>query len=110
MVPSSSKIKARRIIGLIFFYEHVNSEVYEWISMEFVVQLGDVDMMQHYFQQDGTTCHTSGPSILLVTSFFENRRWTCGPDLNSPDFYVWGLLKNIVYANRPTTLHVIHTT
>ena len=25
------------------------------------------------------------------------------PDLTSPDFYLWGYLKNTVYRNRPTT-------
>jgi len=26
----------------------------------------------------------------------------CSPDLTSPDFYLWGYLKNAVYAQRPT--------
>ena len=27
----------------------------------------------------------------------------CSPDLTSPDFFLWGYIKNVVFAQRPTT-------
>ncbi|KAG5319819.1 TC1A transposase, partial [Pseudoatta argentina] len=65
-----------------------------------------------WLQQDGAAPHYA----LIVRAFLNatyNDRWIgrrgsvewppCSPDLTSPDFFLWGYLKNIVFAERPTT-------
>ena len=76
----------------------------------FVEQLDDVEQSQGYFQQDGATCHTSNESLDLIASVFDDRiisrnLWPPrSPDLTTPDFFLWGHLKDRVYATRPQTL------
>ncbi|KAJ4426719.1 hypothetical protein ANN_26518 [Periplaneta americana] len=83
---------------------------YRLIFMEFVEQLDDVKLSQGYFQQDGATCHTSNESMELIASFFDDRiisrnLWPPrSPDLTTPDFFLWGYLKDRVYATLPQTL------
>ncbi|KAJ4437880.1 hypothetical protein ANN_13819 [Periplaneta americana] len=103
-------ISAQRIVGPIFFNQTVNTADYRLIFMEFVEQLDDVELSQGYFQQDDATCHTSNESMELIASFFDNRiisrnLWPPkSPDLTTPDFFLWGYLKDRVYATRPQTL------
>lgn len=65
-----------------------------------------------WFQQDGAPPHHA----LIVRAFLNNNynnRWIgrsgpvawppCSPDLTSPDFYLWGYLKDVVFAQRTTT-------
>ncbi|KAJ4429843.1 hypothetical protein ANN_22047 [Periplaneta americana] len=88
----------------------VNTAEYRLIFMEFVEQLDDVELSQGYFQQDGATCHTSNESMELIASFFDDRiisrnLWPPrSPDLTTPDFFLWGYLKDRVYATHPQTL------
>ncbi|KAJ4433897.1 hypothetical protein ANN_16210 [Periplaneta americana] len=83
---------------------------YRLIFMEFVEQLDDVELSQGYFQQDDATCHTSNESMELIASFFDDRiisrnLWPPrSPDLTMLDFFLWGYLKDRVYATRPQTL------
>ena len=76
----------------------------------FVEQLDDVQLSQGYFQDDGATCHTSNESMDLIASFFDDRIISMNlwlpqsPDLTTPDFLLWGHLKDRVYATRPQTL------
>lgn len=96
--------------GANFFNQTVNTAEYRLIFMEFVEQLDDVELSQGYFQQDGATCHTSNESMELIASFFDDRiisrnLWPPrSPDLTTPDFFLWGYLKDRVYATRPQTL------
>ena len=63
-------------------------------------------------QQDGAPPHFA----LIVREFFNlnfNERWIrrrgpliwplCSPDLTPPDFLLWGYIKYVVFAQRPTT-------
>ena len=65
-----------------------------------------------WFQQDGAPPHFA----LIVREFlnlnFKERRigrggpfeWPpCSPDLATSDFFLWGHIKNLVFAQRPTT-------
>jgi hypothetical protein len=77
---------------------------------DFVQQLDDVELTQGYFHQDSVTCHTPNVlSVELTESFFPNRVISEGlwppksSDLTSPNFFLWGLLKDRVYANKPHT-------
>jgi hypothetical protein len=84
-------VSAERVIGPIFFERTVNSDVYKDIFMTFVEQLGDIDLTEGYFQQDGATCHTFNESMMLINSFFMGRvisknLWPPrSPDLSSAD-------------------------
>ena len=77
----------------------------------FVEQLDDVERSQGYFQQDGATGHTSNESTDQIASVFDDRiisrnLWPPrSPDLTTPDFFLWGHLKDRVYATRPQILN-----
>ena len=80
------------------------------VHNEFVDQLDDDELRNGYFQQDGATCHTSNESMTEIESFFDDRiiskaLWPPrSPDLNPPDFFLWGALKGKAYANKPRTI------
>ncbi|PNF19552.1 hypothetical protein B7P43_G18247 [Cryptotermes secundus] len=99
-------ISGLRITGPIFFDTTVDSTLYCRIFYDFVQQLDDTELTQ----QDSATCHTSNMSMELSESFFPDRviskkMWPPkSPDLTSPDFFLRGLLKDRVYANKPRTL------
>ncbi|CAH1999582.1 unnamed protein product [Acanthoscelides obtectus] len=68
-----------------------------------------MDMDDVYFQQDGSTCHTTNVNIHRLQSFGDrvisrrgNVPWpprSC--DLTPLDFFLWGYLKSKVYVNKP---------
>ena len=58
---------------------------------------------EQWFQQDGATSHTSSNSLLWLRQRFKDRlisrrcdiKWAPhSPDLNPPDVYHWGYLKD----------------
>ncbi|GFW69180.1 DUF4817 domain-containing protein [Trichonephila clavipes] len=66
-----------------------------------------------WFQQDGATCHTARAIIDLVKDTFNDRLISrFGPvnwpprscDLTSLDYFLWGYVKSLVYADKPQTL------
>ena len=70
---------------------------------------GGVRVLQ-WFQQDGATPHSSNESLAWLQQRFPDRlisrrcdpQWSPhSPDLNPPDFYMWGYLKDKVYGNNP---------
>ncbi|PNF35390.1 hypothetical protein B7P43_G01743, partial [Cryptotermes secundus] len=103
-------ISGLRIIGPIFFDTTMDSTLHCRMFYDFMQQLDDVELTQGYFQQDSATCHTSSMSLELIESFFLDRViskkiWPPkSPDLTSPDFFLLGLLKDRVYANKPRML------
>ena len=69
-----------------------------------------------WFQQDGATSHTARETITLLQNIFRNQIISRGceinwpprsPDLTSPDFFLWGYLKEKVYKNKPATIEVL---
>ncbi|GFW86348.1 putative LOC100569746 [Trichonephila clavipes] len=65
------------------------------------------------FQQDGATCHTARATIGLLKDTFGDRlisrfgsvNWpprSC--DLTPLDYFLWGYVKSLVYADKPQTL------
>ncbi|GFU61941.1 DUF4817 domain-containing protein [Trichonephila clavipes] len=67
-----------------------------------------------WFQKDGATCHTARATIDLLKdtlgdrliSRFEPVNWpprSC--DLTPLDYFLWGYVKSLVYADKPQTLH-----
>lgn len=66
-----------------------------------------------WFQQDGATCHTARETRDLLRKQFDgmiisrlhNVSWPARScDLTPCDFFLWGYLKSLVYANKPQTI------
>ncbi|GFW43330.1 putative transposable element [Trichonephila clavipes] len=66
-----------------------------------------------WFQQDGATCHTARATIDLLKDTFGDSLISCfGPvnwpprscDLSPLDYFLWGYVKSLVYADKPQTL------
>ncbi|GFU56533.1 uncharacterized protein TNCV_2773141 [Trichonephila clavipes] len=109
-----------------------STHVFEWYKMFSGerVSVGDDDPAGHprtvityqhiakiryelWFQQDGATCHTARATIDLLKDTFGDRLISrFGPvnwpprscDLTQLDFFLWGYVKSLVYADKPQTL------
>ncbi|GFV30967.1 uncharacterized protein TNCV_4014011 [Trichonephila clavipes] len=66
-----------------------------------------------WFEQDGATCHTARAAIDLLKDTFGDRLISrFGPvnwpprscDLTPLDYFLWGYVKSLVYADKPQTL------
>ncbi|GFW01509.1 transposable element Tc3 transposase [Trichonephila clavipes] len=66
-----------------------------------------------WFQQDGATCHTARATIDLLKDTFGDRLISrFGPvnwpprscDLTPLDYFLWGYVKSLFYADKPQTL------
>ncbi|GFV85518.1 putative transposable element [Trichonephila clavipes] len=66
-----------------------------------------------WFQQDGATCHTARATTDLLKDTFGDRLISrFGPvnwpprscDLTPLDYFLWGYVKSLVYADKPQTL------
>ncbi|GFY10934.1 transposable element Tc3 transposase [Trichonephila clavipes] len=71
------------------------------------------DMEELWFHQDGATCHTARATIDLLKDTFGDRLISrFGPvnwpprscDLTPLDYFLWGYVKSLVYADKPQTL------
>jgi hypothetical protein len=71
-----------------------------------------------WFQQDDAMPHTARTSMALLRDLFPNRliscfgdlTWpSCSPDLTAPDYFLWGYLKEKVFANRLHTIDELKT-
>lgn len=105
------------LVGPYFFEGNVDQLNYlNLLENELPLMLNDVDLqtrLRMILQQDGAPPHYSR----LVREFLDRNypdRWigrgsgfrvwpARSPDLTSPDFYLWGFLKNMVYQQAPTT-------
>ena len=114
-------ISARGIIGPIFIEESgaavtVTKERYVEVLKTFKSELQTLYpslMSKFWFQQDGASSHTSnlsrdwlkenfGGRVISLKTDFE---WAPhSPDLSPPDFFLWGYLKDRVYAGKPRTI------
>ncbi|GFS84803.1 uncharacterized protein TNCV_2956981 [Trichonephila clavipes] len=83
------------------------------ITNFFIPELNNHDVQELWFQQDGATCHTARATIHLLKDTFGDRlisrfgsvNWpprSC--DLTPLDYFLWGYVKSLVYADKPQTL------
>ncbi|GFW14112.1 putative transposable element [Trichonephila clavipes] len=83
------------------------------ITNSFIPELNNHDVQELWFQQDGATCHTARATISLLKNTFGDRlilrfgpvNWpprSC--DLTPLDYFLWGYVKSLVYADKPQTL------
>ncbi|GFX22889.1 uncharacterized protein TNCV_2606311 [Trichonephila clavipes] len=92
----------------------VNGDRYRaMITNFFIPELNNHDVQELWFQQDGATCHTARVKINLLKDTFGDRlisrfghvNWpprSC--DLTPLDYFLWGYVKSLVYADKPQTL------
>lgn len=116
------------IIGPIWFEDEnenavtVNKERYLVVLQQFWTALGRRNRAigrnpflraEQWFQQDGATPHTANVTLAWLDEKFPDRlisrrrdpEWSPhSPDLNPPDFYLWGYLKDNVYRDNPQTI------
>ncbi|GFX76574.1 putative DD41D transposase [Trichonephila clavipes] len=108
------------IIGPYFFKNNeghnvtVNGDLYRaMITNFFIPELNNPDVQELWFQQDGATCHTARATIDLLKDTFGDRLISrFGPvnwpprscDLTPLDYFLWGCVKSLVYADKPQTL------
>ncbi|GFU97224.1 transposable element Tc3 transposase [Trichonephila clavipes] len=92
----------------------VNGDRYRaMITNFFIPELNNHDVQELWFQQDGATCHTACATIDLLKDTFGDRLISrFGPvnwpprscDLTPLDYFLWGYVKSLVYADKPQTL------
>ncbi|GFX37976.1 hypothetical protein TNCV_3835771 [Trichonephila clavipes] len=108
------------IIGPYFFKNDeghnvtVNGDRYRaMITNFFIPELNNHDVQELWFQQDGATCHTARATIDLLKDTFGDRLISrFGPvnwpprscDLTPLDYFLWGYVKSLVYADKPQTV------
>ncbi|GFW95058.1 peptidoglycan-recognition protein 2 [Trichonephila clavipes] len=108
------------IIGPYFFKNDeghnvtVNGDRYRAMITNFSIpELNNHDVQELWFQQDGATCYTARATIDLLKDTFGDRLISrFGPvnwpprscDLTSLDYFLWGYVKSLVYADKPQTL------
>ncbi|GFV22338.1 putative DD41D transposase [Trichonephila clavipes] len=98
----------------------VNGDRYRAVITDFFIpELNNHDVQELWFQQDGATCHTALATIDLLKDTFGDRlisrfrpvNWpprSC--DLTPLDYFLWGYVKSLVYADNPQTLDHLKTT
>ncbi|GFX46786.1 putative DD41D transposase [Trichonephila clavipes] len=83
------------------------------ITNFFIPELNNRDVQELWFQQDGATCHIACATINLLKDTFGDRLISrFGPvnwpprscDLTPLDYFLWGYVKSLVYADKPQTL------
>ncbi|GFW28939.1 putative transposable element [Trichonephila clavipes] len=92
----------------------VNGDRYRaMITNFFIPELNNHDVQELWFQQDGATCHTARATIALLKDTLGDRLISrFGPvnwpprscDLTPLDYFLWGYVKSLVYADKPQTL------
>ncbi|GFW05479.1 uncharacterized protein TNCV_436601 [Trichonephila clavipes] len=108
------------VIGPYFFKNDechnvtVNGDRYRaMITNFFIPELNNHDVQELWFQHDGATCHTARATIDLLKDMFAERLISrFGPvnwpprscDLTPLDYFLWGYVKSLVYADKPQTL------
>ncbi|GFW12212.1 putative transposable element [Trichonephila clavipes] len=92
----------------------VNGDRYRaLINNFFIPELNNHDAQELWFQQEGATCHTARATIDLLKDTFGDRLISrFGPvnwpprscDLTTLNYFLWGYVKSLVYADKPPTL------
>ncbi|GFW55693.1 uncharacterized protein TNCV_120771 [Trichonephila clavipes] len=92
----------------------VNRDRYRAMITNFSIpELINHDVQELWFQQDGATCDTARATIDLLKDTFGDRPISrFGPvnwpprscDLTRLDYFLWGYVKSLVYADKPQTL------
>ncbi|GFV54703.1 DUF4817 domain-containing protein [Trichonephila clavipes] len=92
----------------------VNGDRYRaMITNFFIPELNNHDVHELWFQQDGATCHTDRATIDILKDTFGDRLISRFRPVNRPprscdltplDYFLWGYVKSLVYADKTQTL------
>ncbi|GFV37829.1 uncharacterized protein TNCV_2662421 [Trichonephila clavipes] len=85
----------------------------KWIGIEPKLYVTRMVFKDLWFQQDGAACHTARATIDLLKDTLGDRlilrfgpvNWpprSC--DFTQLDYFLWGYVKSLVYADKPQTL------
>ncbi|GFW22590.1 uncharacterized protein TNCV_1478871 [Trichonephila clavipes] len=113
-IPSYFSEIAKRLYLKLDMSSCFNGDRYRaLITNFFIPELNNHDVQELWFQQDGSTCHTARATIDLLKDTFGDRLIShFGPvnwpprscDLTPLDYFLWGYVKSLVYADKPHTL------
>jgi transposase len=101
-------VSSKRIFGPYFFQNNINGANYLEMLEEFVDEIPLGMAERCYFQQDGAPAHYARPVKDFLDMQFPGRWIGRGgpidwppysPDLTPLDFWLWGMLKNVVYSS-----------
>jgi len=106
-------VSASGLVGPFFFEGTVTGDSYvSMLNNNFLPSVENWPLGEMWFQQDGAPPHYSIAARNWLNDKFPNR-WIGrrgsieypprSPDLTPPDFFLWGVLKNSVYAKKPRT-------
>ena len=82
----------------------------------FFTKINEEDIVNIWFQQDGTTCHTTEATLNVLRPVFEDRIISRRADvawppqscnLTSLDYNLWGAVKDKCYANKPEAIDAL---
>lgn len=106
-----------RIIGPIFFEEHLTADQYlDFLQNHIENILENLPVRQYaqiFYQQDGAPAHTARIVTTYLNATFGDRwmgtngpvRWPArSPDLTPLDFFYWGHIKEKVYRTKPQNI------
>ena len=75
------------------------------------IKIEKEDIGNIWFQWDGATCHTAEDTLGVLRSVFvviSRRAYIVWPsrsyDLTPLDYYLWGVVKDKCYADKPETI------
>jgi hypothetical protein len=94
-------------ISLVCGGPHFLEETVGDIIIAQFISLLRVDEYDYWLQQDGIMCHMSNKTMTFLWKFFSNHLvskdlWPPRSlDLSSPDFFLKGYLKEMVYRTNP---------
>ncbi|GFT60895.1 uncharacterized protein TNCV_3616161 [Trichonephila clavipes] len=93
-----------------FVNKYINGDRYRAVITNFFIhELNNHDVQELWFQQDGATCHTARATIDLLKDTLGDRLISrFGPvnwpprscDLTPLDYFLWGYVKSLVYADK----------
>ena len=113
-------VTANEIIGPHFFEDEEGNQVtvtgarYRTMIQDFLEPWVQGQPEQLWFQKDGATAHTARETMQMLQNIFQDQIISRGceinwppqsPDLTSPDFFLWGYLKEKVFVNKPQTIN-----
>lgn len=106
-----------KLLGPYFYNGTLNGRRYlEFLMNELPIMLDDIPLAirnSMIFQQDGAPAHNAIVVTNYLNEIFENRwigtngtvQWPPrSPDLTPLDYFLWGYLKTVVYADPPISL------
>ncbi|GFW78310.1 uncharacterized protein TNCV_4123791 [Trichonephila clavipes] len=74
------------------------------ITNFFIPELNNHDVQELWFQQDGATCHKDTFGDRLISRFGPENWPPRSCDLTPLDYFLWGYVKSLVYADKRQTL------